>query len=251
MNRGYGRGMPIEQATQHRGGRILVVDDDAALRGVLSDFLTAQGLDVCTAANARAMSKVLDASEEVEVLILDIMMPGESGLSICRRLSGRKGPAILLHSALAEVADRVVGLEMGADAYLPKPCTPRELLAQVRALMRRQRRSGASRVADHASYSFLGRRLDPVERSLLTPEKVVVPLSNKEFMLLKCLLDHPQEVVSRDMLSEALYGHPYQNGRAVDVHVSRLRRRLGEPSQAMIQTLHREGYMFIPPVLRA
>ena len=231
-------------------GAVLVVDDDPSIRDLLSDFLQTHGYHVRTAVGASAMDKVLAEEPGIDVVILDVMMPGEDGLSVCRRLSDMGGPAIIMHSAMGEETDRVVGLELGADAYLAKPCSPRELLAQVRAVMRRQREPSLARSPAHAAYSFEGWRLDPISRTLSGENKVLIPLANREFLLLKAFLDHPQIVLSRDQLAEAVQGSGEADGRSIDVQISRVRRKLGDGGETLIRTFRKAGYMFMPKVVR-
>lgn len=242
--------MEIHDHAAGRAGSVLVVDDDPRIRDLLTDFLKTHGFHVRTAAGASAMDRVLEEEPGMEVVILDVMMPGEDGLSVCRRLADRKGPAIIMHSAMGEETDRVVGLELGADAYLAKPCSPRELLAQVRAVLRRQREPVMSRQPSHAPYAFEGWRLDPISRSLTAPDDVVIPLANREFMLLKTFLDQPQVVLSREHLAQAIKGAGEADGRSIDVQISRVRRKLGDGSESLIRTFRKAGYMFVPRVVR-
>lgn len=231
-------------------GSVLLVDDDPRIRDLLADFLTSHGYHARTAADAPAMDRILADTPEIDVVILDVMMPGEDGLSICRRLADRRGPAIIMHSAMGDETDRVVGLELGADAYLSKPCSPRELLAQVRAVLRRQREPSVARAQSHAPYAFDGWRLDPIGRNLTAPDKVVIPLANREFLLLKTFLDTPQVVLSREQLAEAMQGTGDADGRSIDVQISRVRRKLGDGAETMIRTFRKVGYMFMPKVER-
>lgn len=228
---------------------LLLVDDEQSLREPLADYLSRQGFAVTQAASAAEARSAL-RDQRPDLVLLDVMMPGEDGLSICRRLADRRGPAIIMHSAMGEETDRVVGLELGADAYLAKPCSPRELLAQIRAVIRRQREPAATRTPSHAPYRFEGWRLSPIGRSLTTPDEVVIPLANREFLLLKTFLDTPHVVLSREVLAEAMQGTGDADGRSIDVQISRLRRKLGDGSEAMIRTFRKAGYMFAPRVER-
>src|SRR6266851_9011265 len=158
---------------------ILVVDDDPDLRKLIGDFLSAHGYRVAAAENVAEMRRSIDA-ERPDLVILDAMMPGEDGLSAARRLSAERGPAVIMLSALGSDTDRIIGLEVGADDYLAKPCNPRELLARVRAVLRRsEQRSAAGGVG--AGCEFAGWRLDLVRRELRSPQGVVVNLSSGEF----------------------------------------------------------------------
>jgi two-component system OmpR family response regulator len=235
------------------GARILMVDDDPGIRDVVSDFLGRHGYKVSTAADAREMDQVLERGP-VDLIVLDIMLPGEDGLAVCRRLaSAETGPPIIMLSAMGEDTDRIVGLELGADDYLAKPCNPRELLARVRAVLRRSeaRHTGAG---VGASCEFAGWALDLVRRELRSPQGVVVNLSSGEFSLLRVFVERPQRVLTRDQLLELARG-PDSDAfdRAIDVQISRLRRKLddGGGGQDLIRTIRNEGYMFTPKVRRA
>jgi two-component system OmpR family response regulator len=243
--------LSIDMATS--GARILMVDDDPGIRDVVSDFLGKHGYKVSTAADAREMEQVLERGP-VDLIVLDIMLPGEDGLAVCRRIaSAETGPPIIMLSAMGEDTDRIVGLELGADDYLAKPCNPRELLARIRAVLRRaEARNGGSGVG--ASCEFAGWALDLVRRELRSPQGVVVNLSSGEFSLLRVFVERPQRVLTRDQLLELARG-PDSDAfdRAIDVQISRLRRKLddGGGGQDLIRTIRNEGYMFTPKVRRA
>jgi two-component system OmpR family response regulator len=228
--------------------RVIVVDDDAGIRNVIRDYLGEHGYRVETAGNAKELDRLL-AQGPADLIVLDVMMPGEDGLTVCRRLSAEPGPSIIILSALGEDADRIVGLELGADDYLPKPCNPRELLARVRAVLRRrQDAQGRPQV----NCSFAGWRLDLVRRELHSPQGVVVNLTSGEFMLLRALLERPQRILTRDELLDCARGPEAETfDRAIDVQISRLRRKLedGAGGQGgLIRTVRNEGYMFDAPV---
>ena len=229
--------------------KILVVDDDAGIRNVIRDYLEEQGYAVDTAASAKELDACL-AREEPDLIVLDVMMPGEDGLAVCRRLSAQPGPAIIMLSALGEDADRIIGLELGADDYLPKPCNPRELLARVRAVLRRR---GEMSGKPGVECQFVGWRMDLVRRELHSPSGVVVGLTSGEFMLLRALLERPMRILTRDELLDVARGPDADAfDRAIDVQVSRLRRKFedGAPGQgALIRTVRNEGYMFDAPVV--
>jgi two-component system OmpR family response regulator len=234
------------------GARILMVDDDPGIRDVVSDFLGRHGYKVETAADAAEMDRVLERGP-VDLVVLDIMMPGEDGLAVCRRLTATENPPpIIMLSAMGEDTDRIVGLELGADDYLAKPCNPRELLARVRAVLRRseQRTTGG---ALGAGCEFAGWRLDLVRRELRSPAGVVVNLSSGEFSLLRAFVERPQRVLTRDQLLEFARG-PDSDAfdRAIDVQISRLRRKLddGGGGHDLIRTIRNEGYMFTAKVKR-
>ena len=184
--------------------RILMVDDDPGIRDVVSDFLGRHGYSVATAGDAHEMEQVLD-QQSIDLIVLDIMLPGEDGLAICRRLSVGEGPPVIMLSAMGEDTDRIVGLELGADDYLSKPCNPRELLARIRAVLRRAEQRGAQEEFGTAC-EFAGWRLDLVRRELRSPQGVVVNLSSGEFSLLRAFVERPQRVLTRDQLLDYARG---------------------------------------------
>ncbi|WP_420470813.1 response regulator [Brevundimonas sp. FT23042] len=222
--------------------RILVVDDDPGIREVLCDYLGQHGYDAVGAASAAEMDRAA-ALRTPDLIVLDLMMPGEDGLSVCRRVSGKGAPIIML-SAMGEDMDRIIGLELGADDYLAKPCNPRELLARVRAVLRRPREETAA--AAGPALGFAGWRLDLLRRELTRPDGEQVNLSAGEFALLHAFAERPGRVLSRDQLLERARGAEADVfDRAMDVQISRLRKKLDDGSGLeMIQTLRGEGYMF-------
>ncbi|MFZ5670492.1 MAG: response regulator [Pseudomonadota bacterium] len=242
-----------QTAGEEPGARILIVDDDPGIRDVITDFLVRHGYRVDQAGDARAMEAAL-ARDPVDLIVLDVMMPGEDGLSVVRRLSGRPGaPGIVMLSAMGEETDRIVGLELGADDYLPKPCNPRELLARVRAVLRRKQEPRPADDPVGAACEFAGWRLDLVRRELRSPQGVIVNLSSGEFSLLRAFVERPQRVLTRDQLLDAARG-PDSDAydRAIDVQISRLRRKLDDGAGGeIIRTIRNEGYMFSPRVVRA
>ncbi|GLK47234.1 DNA-binding response regulator [Brevundimonas intermedia] len=222
--------------------RILVVDDDAGIRDVLGDYLSQHGFVAYQAGSASEMDEVL-ASTPVDLIVLDMMMPGEDGLSVCRRMSG-KGAPILMLSAMSEETDRIVGLELGAADYIGKPCNPRELLARVRAVLRRQ--ETAQSPMSGTVVTFLGWRLDRVRREITTPSGQEVSLSRSEFVMLEMLVENAGRIVRREqLLAHARAAGRDVNERAMDVQISRLRRKLNEEdSKELIVTVRGEGYLF-------
>ena len=242
-------------ATRTDGGpvvRILMVDDDPGIRDVVSDFLTRHGFLVETAGDAQEMERALSRGP-VDLVVLDIMLPGEDGLAICRRLAGADGPAIIMLSAMGEETDRIVGLELGADDYLPKPCSPRELLARIRAVLRRRQEPRSADGPLGAGCAFAGWRLDLVRRELRSPQGVVVNLSSGEFSLLRAFVERPQRVLTRDRLLDLARGPDTEAyDRAIDVQISRLRKKLddGSGGQELIRTIRNEGYVFTAKVTR-
>jgi len=224
-------------------GRILVVDDDEGLRELLVRYLSDNGYEAAGVGDGQAMKRHLSA-RPVDLLLLDVMLPGEDGLTLARELGSRGGPPIIMLSARGEEVDRIVGLEVGADDYLPKPFSHRELLARVAAVLRRRQPAAASgRI----------RRFGPFEVDLdahrLARNGEEVDVSGAEFALLKVLIENPDRVLSRDALVELLKGYeraPFD--RMVDVRVTRLRRKI-EPDPAhpvYLRTVWGEGYLFSP-----
>jgi two-component system, OmpR family, phosphate regulon response regulator OmpR len=230
--------------------RILVVDDDLRLRDLLQRYLTEQGYAVATVADAPAMDRLL-ARERHDLLVLDLMLPGEDGLSICRRLRGTKNniPVIML-TAKGEDVDRIVGLEMGADDYLPKPFNPRELVARINAVLRRRTAPPPPGAPSDAagSVSFGSMTVDLATRTLVK-DGAPISLTTGEFALLKVLVTHPRLPLSRDKLMELARGREYEVfDRSIDVQVSRLRKLIEkDPAHpAHIQTVWGFGYVFVP-----
>jgi len=220
---------------------ILVVDDDPGIREVLTEYLIQHGYQAEGAASAAEMDRAM-AARAPDLIVLDLMMPGEDGLSVCRRLVG-KGPPVVMLSAMGEDTDRIIGLELGADDYLAKPCNPRELLARIRAVLRRPREALAE---PGPAFRFAGWRLDLMRRELTRPDGQGVVLSAGEFALLRAFAEAPRRVLSRDQLLErARSADSEVFDRAIDVSISRLRKKLDDGSGLeIIQTLRGEGYMF-------
>ena len=235
------------------GPSILMVDDDPGIRDVVSDFLGRHGYKVDTAADGPQMEQVLSRGQ-TDLIVLDLMLPGEDGLAICRRLAGSGGPPIIMLSAMGEETDRIIGLELGADDYLPKPCNPRELLARIRAVLRRRHERRVSDGPIGATCEFAGWRLDLVRRELRSLQGVVVNLSSGEFSMLRAFVERPQRVLTRDRLLDLAHGPETEAyDRAIDVQISRLRKKLNDGSgrQELIRTVRNEGYMFTAKVQRA
>ena len=226
--------------------RVLIVDDDKDLRELISQFLSQNGFDVHTATQGRDMDKVL-ARGDIQLIVLDYMMPGEDGLSICKRLHEHDGPPVIMLSARGEEIDRIVGLELGADDYMAKPFHPRELLARIRAVLRRREAAGQGHEATPITH-FFGWQLDNIKRTLTRPDGVQVALSNAEFELLRVFLDRPGRALSRDQILDHLHGPNADSfDRAIDVQISRLRRKLSDDhSEDIIRTIRGIGYMFKP-----
>jgi two-component system phosphate regulon response regulator OmpR len=230
--------------------RILVVDDDPRLRELLVRYLREQGLEVKAVPDGAAMDRSL-ARERFDLVVLDLMLPGEDGLAICRRLRAAPGaPAILMLTAKGDDVDRIVGLEMGADDYLPKPFNPRELVARIHAVLRRRRPPGppGAPAAEGGVFRFGPFAFDAAARSLEKDGKPV-PLTTGEYAVLKVLIEHAGTPLSRDKLMELARGREYEAfDRSIDVQISRLR-KLIEPDAShprYIQTVWGFGYVFVP-----
>jgi two-component system OmpR family response regulator len=233
---------------------ILIVDDHRELRELVSRALTREGFRVSTAADGRAMRQAL-ADSRIDLILLDLMLPGEDGLALCRGLRTQSNVPIIMLTAKGDEVDRVIGLEMGADDYLPKPFGSRELVARIRAVLRRSREGAAAR--DTAtlprSYHFGCWRLDIGRRELIRDDGTVVPLSTGEYDLLVAFVERPQRVLGRDQLLDLTRGRAATAlDRSIDTQVSRLRRKLEkDPADPqIIKTVWGGGYTFTPAVSR-
>jgi two-component system, OmpR family, response regulator len=230
---------------------ILIVDDDAETRSLLQAYLQKQGYRVTTAADGRGLRRALETARP-DLIVLDLMLPGEDGLELCRDLRTRSNLPVIMLTARGEETDRIVGLEMGADDYLAKPANPRELLARIKSVLRRARSlPGNLEPEPVKSFRFAGWTLDVATRNLTAPDDVVVPLSGTEFKLLRILLAHPDRVLSREQLIDFMISRdagPFD--RAIDVQISRLRQRLREDAREprIIKTVRGEGYVFAAEV---
>ncbi len=234
---------------------ILVVDDDRDIRELITDYLIKSGYRATGAANGREMRAVLSSSL-VDLVVLDIMMPGDDGLTLCRQLrsDSRQNLPVLMLTARSEETDRILGLEMGADDYLIKPFVARELLARIKAILRRTRAlppnlhiTGAGRIIAFGEW-----QLDTSARHLLDSDGVIVALSGAEYRLLRVFLDHPQRVLNRDQLLNLTQGRDAELfERSIDLLVSRLRQRLREDARepAYIKTVRSEGYVLASTVV--
>ncbi|PCI39138.1 MAG: DNA-binding response regulator [Rhodospirillaceae bacterium] len=233
------------ERTEH----ILVVDDDAEIRNLLARFLSDRGLRVSTAANGREMLAELAASS-IDLIVLDVMMPGEDGLTLTRNLRANKSNvSIIMLTAMGEDMDRIIGLEMGADDYLAKPFNPRELLARIKAVLRRSHDPAPENTNDVVM--FAGWNLDLNARALSNAQGENCDLSGGEFELLQVFVTHPGRVLNRDQLLDMARGRDAQPfDRAIDVQVSRLRKKI-EPdakTPTLIKTVRGGGYIFTPKV---
>jgi two-component system OmpR family response regulator len=241
----------MTELTEPSAPHILLVDDEPTLREPLAEYLVGQGFRVTEASGgAAARSHLL--GERPDLALVDIMMPGEDGLSLTRHLIEAQDLPVILLTAKGEATDRIVGLEIGADDYVTKPFEPRELVARIRSVLRRAGRSTAQESEDFL-YAFEGWHLDPLKHRLTDPGGSVVAISTAEFRMLKAFLDHPRAVLDRDRLLDMVQGREAQLfDRAVDNQVSRLRRKMEEDSRNphFIQTVRGGGYRFAADVAR-
>jgi two-component system OmpR family response regulator len=233
---------------------ILIVDDDREIRQMVADYLQKNGLRATAVADGREMRALLD-THPVDLIVLDLMMPGEDGLTLARNLRAGKHrsiPVVML-TARDDQTDRIIGLEMGADDYVTKPFAARELLARIKAVIRRTRMLPPNlQVTEASRVLAFGRwRLDTTTRHLLDPDGTVVALSGAEYRLLRVFLDHPNRVLNRDQLLNLTQGRDAEHfERSIDLLVSRLRQRLQDDAreQSYIKTVRSEGYVFSMPV---
>ncbi len=229
--------------------KILIVDDDPGIRELIQLYLQEQGLMVDSVEDAVTMDAWL-TKNHADIIILDLMLPGEDGLSIARRLRAQSSVGILMLSARSEDIDRIIGLEVGADDYLAKPFNPRELLARIRAISRRQSQLQTDKAAAVNNKQCFGSFCIDFSSHTLSKDKSPISLTNTEYELLKILIKHPNRVLSRDTLITQLQGYersPYD--RSIDVCISRIRRKLGGNSspQNLIETVRSVGYRFNVP----
>ena len=240
----------MSTAVAARPDRIVVVDDDARIRDLLRRYLTQEGFEVLLAEDGKALNRIM-TRENIDMIVLDLMLPGEDGLSICRRLRAANDTTpIIMLTAKVEDVDRIVGLEVGADDYLPKPFNPRELLARIHAVLRRRPAPEApgapskeAQVVNFGPFEF------DLSQRRLTREGEAVALTTGEFSMLKALVRHPRQPLSRDKLAKLARGRDFEPfDRSLDVQVSRLR-KLVEPDATQpryIQTVWGVGYVFVP-----
>ncbi|HEY0122587.1 MAG TPA: response regulator transcription factor [Rhizobium sp.] len=230
---------------------ILIVDDDADIRELLKDFFQRRGLKVSLARDGIGMHTILNDANNVDIIVLDLMLPGQSGLELCQDIRKHSKVPIIMLTAISETTDRIVGLEMGADDYISKPFDPRELLARIKAVLRRHASSkdeAAGRPPVDGTYGFAGWVLDVDRRRLLDPKGVRVELTRAEFNLLQALVESAERVLSREQLIERCGGDAsYSFDRSIDILVSRLRRKLEDDPKAprLIQTVRGGGYQFV------
>ena len=235
-----------------QGKRILIVDDDREICELLESYLHNNGYGVLALQDGSRVLDQLQGGAPVDLIVLDLMMPGEDGFSICRRVRAASEVPIIMLTAAADDTDRIVGLEMGTDDYVAKPFNPRELLARIKAVLRRSRPT-ARGGGKGRFLRFAGWRLDTVNRDLIDPDGVVMPLSGADYGLLLLFLEHPNQVLSRDDLLGLTRGreaNPFD--RSIDVQLSRLRQRLGEDAKHphIIKTVRGAGYVLAAEVER-
>jgi len=234
--------------------RILIIDDDVEIVALLKVFFEGHSIEVSTGSCDAEMWQALE-NAHIDLIVLDILLPGTDGISLCRELRAQSDVPIILMTALDGETDRVVGLEVGADDYLIKPFSPRELLARVRAILRRT--EGGLRVTQMnmpTVFVFNGFQFDTRRRELRTPKNVVIHLSRTEFELLNIFVHRPSEALDRNTLSEQLHGHELDAfDRSIDLHVSRLRSKLGPliGDDCFIKTVRGTGYMFTLDVAKS
>ena len=230
---------------------ILVVEDERETRTLIAKYLRNNSCNVTTATDGREMTRIM-GDHRIDLLILDVMLPGEDGLTLCRKLRAESQVPIIMLTARGEDVDRILGLEMGADDYLPKPFNPRELLARINAVLRRQAAAMTASATEGATaLSFLGWRIDFRLRELRNPEGARVAMTSAEFDLLRTFCERPGRVLSRDSLLDLTQGRSAGSfERSIDVLVSRIRRKIEpDPQEAtMIKTVRSGGYMFTPVV---
>jgi two-component system OmpR family response regulator len=243
------------------GTHILIVDDDSQVRQLIARVLRENGYRTSGARDGREMREVLGAAA-VDLIILDLMLPGPSGLDLCRELRATSSVPIIMLTAKGEDTDRIVGLELGADDYLPKPFNPRELLARIRAVLRRAAAAPApTPAAAHPGapaargrrITFAGWTLDPLRREITSADGVVVDLSGGEYDVLIAFVEHPNRILTRDQLLDLARNRSANAfDRSIDVQISRIRRKLeaGGQSPPLIKTVRGAGYIFLPKVER-
>ena len=227
---------------------LLIVDDDLEIRELLQDYLQRNGYRVSVVEDGTGMWRTLE-HQRIDLIVLDLMLPGDDGLTLCRQLRASSDLPVIMLTALGDDTERIIGLEMGADDYLAKPFNPRELLARIRGVLRR---SGGD-VSDSETVRFAEWTMDRTARHLVSPEGVVVNLSTGEYRLLEAFVEHPNRVLSRDQLMDIVQGRDWGPfDRSIDVQVSRLRRRLNDDAResALIKTVRGEGYVFTAKVSR-
>ncbi|MGE4267251.1 MAG: response regulator [Deferribacterales bacterium] len=242
--------MKPDNTSQH----ILIVDDDYSIRSILAEFLQSRGLTTSQAANGTEMFTALK-KESIDLILLDLMMPGDDGLTLCRRLQNGYNIPVIILTAVDSETDRIIGLELGADDYVTKPFSSRELLARIRNILRRFGEDPRKRMEKKPSaYRFAGWTIDSKRRTLFSPDRTLIVLTSTEFDLLMVFVESAQRVINRDQLLDALHGRSsHQFDRSIDVQISRLRRKIETDPQnpEFIKTIRNEGYFFTPDIEQA
>jgi two-component system OmpR family response regulator len=237
----------------HQPTRVLIVDDDREICTLLCNYLADFGIEARGVHDGAGMRRAL-AEQAPDIIILDLMLPGEDGLTLCRQLRASGNIPVIMLTARGEAADRVVGLELGADDYVVKPFDPRELVARIHTVLRRARgERGPALPAENERISFEGWTLDVNTRQLTTPKQMVVPLSNAEFRLLWTFIERPRRVLNRDQLMDAARGQASNAyDRSIDLLVSRLRQKLDDDPRdpRLLKTIRGEGYLFDARIAR-
>lgn len=230
---------------------ILIVDDDPNIRLLLRDYLREMGYEASTAENSTQMKRIIRTAQ-VDLIVLDLMLGGEDGLDLTRDLRRGHSMPIIILSARGGLLDRILGLEMGADDYLPKPFDPRELVARIKVVLRRTRAMPEAPRADASAFiRFAGWRLDTRMKQMLSPDGVIMSLGGSDFRTLRTLLDHPNRPLSREFLLDQVFGKEHMPlDRSIDVCISRLRQHLKDEARraALIHTVRNEGYMLVADV---
>ena len=235
---------------QRTESEVLVVDDDREILALVARFLRSNGFKVHSARNSLEMNDILSKAS-IDLIVLDLMLPGRNGLDICRDLRRTSSLPVIMLTAKGDDTDRIVGLEVGADDYLSKPFNPRELLARINAILRRVRSQGSTiPLSVRRSFVFAHWRLDTMKRELTNPDGIVVDLSTSEYDCLIAFLEAPQRVLTREFLLDATRNKGFDTfDRAIDVQISRLRRKLNDSGE-LIKTVRGAGYLFTADVTR-
>ena len=225
---------------------IAILDDDPEIRSLLEQNLRGAGFEVSTASNGRDLKTILE-HQTIDLIVLDLMLPGEDGLTICRELRAESNIPIIMLTAMTHEADRIIGLEMGADDYLTKPFSPRELVARIKATLRRQSMVTTQSEDRRRTAMFEGWKLDVVRRELRDPDDVLVDLTSGEFDLLAALIERPNRLMTRDLLLDITKGRQADVfDRSIDITISRLRQKIEEDPKnpQFIKTVRGKGYIF-------
>ena len=225
---------------------IAILDDDPEIRSLLEQNLRGAGFEVSTASNGRDLKTILE-HQTIDLIVLDLMLPGEDGLTICRELRAESNIPIIMLTAMTHEADRIIGLEMGADDYLTKPFSPRELVARIKATLRRQGMVTTQSEDRRRAAVFEGWKLDVVRRELRDPDHVLVDLTSGEFDLLAALIERPNRLMTRDLLLDITKGRQADVfDRSIDITISRLRQKIEEDPKnpQFIKTVRGKGYIF-------